>query len=272
MPATPGALITKLSRVWRAVVQFLHAAGRVVTVGLPSAGIAALRPDLWGAVATHALRTARRSVWPVVLLTAPVGAMLALQSLTLVRQFDVERLLAPVVVTTIVREIAPGFASLMIAMQAGAGIATELGAMRVREELDAVAVMGLDPRALVVGPRVLGALLAGPIVNVPAVLAGVGGAWAMSVGVSHLPNHLFMQHLTQGLTPEDIWLSQVKCAIFGLLLGAISATFGFDTRGGPFGVGKAANRAVVASVVCIVSFNYLVNTAVYGLRGGGVLL
>lgn len=196
---------------------------------------------------------------------------MAMQSLSLTRVFGVERLLAPLVTATVVRELAPGFSAVMICFQAGAGIAAELGTMRVQEEIDALEVMGLDARRLVVGPRILGAALCAPLLNALGIFVGIGAAWLVSVGLFGLPHGLFAEGWLEGITVVDIWTSEIKAATFGLLLGGVSATFGFHTTGGSAGVGRSANRTVVATVILVLVTNYLLNTAIFGLRGGGVL-
>src|SRR5512137_1966543 len=96
-----------------------------------------------------------RCIGPVVLVVAPMGAVMALEGDVIVRWFGVDRLLAPLVALAMAREIAPGFSALMIAMQAGAAIAAELGAMRARDEIDAHEVMAVDPLRALVAPRLV---------------------------------------------------------------------------------------------------------------------
>lgn len=207
---------------------------------------------------------------PVALVCGPVGAMLALQALTLMRTFGVERQLAPLCVATIVRELAPGFAAVVVAMQGGAGIAAELGAMRNNAELDALEVMGVDPRTNIAGPRIIGAAMAAPIMNALAIACGVIGSFIMAVVVLGVPRALFMDTALLGIGVLDVWVSEAKSVLFGAGLGAVCATAGFFAPLGPAGVGRAANRAVVASVIVVLVANYLVNTAVFGLKGGAV--
>jgi phospholipid/cholesterol/gamma-HCH transport system permease protein len=261
-----------LADIGLGALAFLRALGRILLVGSASVGTSLRHPSSFHLIAQQALLLTRRCFFPVLLVTLPVGIMLTLQALTLVRTFDVERHLSAVVLTMIVREIGPGFAAMMVAMQAGGGIAAELGAMRVSQELDAITIMGLDSRRLLLGPRILGAAIATPVLNALAVVAATVGAFLLAVPVMGVPHFHFMANLLNGLTVQDLWISELKCLVFGLLLGAISAVFGADAQGGSAGVGRAANRAVVASVIMIVATNYALNTAAYGLRGGTVAL
>ncbi len=247
------------------------ALGRVVAFG-GSSVVAGLRER--GGVASslrHAVALTTRCALPVVLVVGPIGALLALQALTLMRSFGVERQLAPLAAAVIVRELAPGFAAVVVAMQGGAAIAAELATMRLTEELDALDAMGLDPRGLIAGPRIVGAALAAPLLNALAILTGIAGAYAMSVVGLDVPRTVFLDTVLDGVAVGDVIVSEAKTVIFGAALGAICASSGFFCERTTDGVGRAANRAVVASVVVILVLNYLLNTAIFGLRGGGLV-
>lgn len=260
-------LLSAFAGVGRGAVDVVRGFGRVVLFFV-SATIAALRER--GGL-QHALQQAivltSRCALPVVLVVGPIGAMLALQSLTLMRTFGTERQLAPLAAAVIIRELAPGFASVVVAMQGGAAIAAELATMRLAEELDAVEVMGLDPKGLIAGPRIIGAAFAGPLLNALAIIVGVTGAYLMAVVIMGVPHTLFVDHIAEGVTTSDLWLSELKTMVFGLGLGAICASAGFYAERSTDGVGRAANRAVVVSVIFVLVANYLLNTALFGLRG-----
>jgi len=250
-----GAL-SFFATLWR--VSRFSTSSIAATLASPRALVAALRAGLVVAL---------RCALPVVLVLAPLGGMFVLQAVSLLRAFGVEAGLGGLVAIAIVRELAPGFAAVVVAMQGGAGIAAELAVMRVREELDALEVMGADPRTIVVGPRVIGALLATPLVNVLAIGAALVAALvvAAALGVARGP---FVDEVLAALRPRDLLLSEAKCAVFGLVTGAVCATSGCFSERGPAGVGRAAHRGVVASVVLVLVGNYLINSAVLGLRAG----
>jgi phospholipid/cholesterol/gamma-HCH transport system permease protein len=261
-----------LASAGRMTSDFFAATGRVVSFAVESVwrGLTTAQ-GISGSIAQTRILTFR-CVVPVILVAMPIGMMLSLQTLALSQTFGVDRLLPPLVAATIVRELGPGFAAVMVCFQAGAGIAAELGSMRVNEELDALSVMGVDTRSLVAGPRVIGAAFASALLNAAAIATGIGGAYLVAVPLSGMAHTMFVDTLFEGLTVADVWLSEIKCFVFGLAIGAISVTFGFHADRGPAGVGRAANRTVVASVIVVLIANYLVNTSVFGLRGGGVAL
>ena len=259
--------VAPFASVGRGALSFSGAAGRVFLFAGPAVVGALTSRQGLRACALHAVTISYRCALPVMLVVGPVGAMLALQALTLMRSFGVERALAPLCVATLVREIAPGFAAVVVAMQGGAGIAAELGAMRNSAELDALEVMGVDPRSNVAGPRIVGAALAAPLMNAVAIAVGIFGAFAMAVPLLHVPRAVFLETALEGIGIVDVWVSELKCVLFGVALGSVSATMGYFAPAGPAGVRKAANRAVVASVIVVLVSNYLVNTLVFGLRG-----
>lgn len=223
--------------------------------------------DALGASAVLALRMCARCLIPVTLVVGPIGMMLAMQTLSLTRSFGAERLLPPLLAATIIRELGPGFSAVIVAFQAGAGIAAELGTMRVHQEVDALEVMGLDAPALLVGPRILAAAICAPLLNALGVFVALFGAYLICVLIGGMSRGLFVYTLLDGITVGDLWLSAFKCVVFGAMIGAVSATFGYFARGGASGVGRAANRAVVVMVILILVMNYLLNTAIMGLHG-----
>jgi phospholipid/cholesterol/gamma-HCH transport system permease protein len=267
-------MITALAGLGRSTVAAFAEAGRVVLFAAGASWACLRVPGGLQAASVQAVLLTMRCAVPVVLVLAPIGAMLALQSLTLMRSFGVERQLAPLAAAVIVRELAPGFAAVVVSMQGGAGIAAELAAMRHAEELDALDVMGVDARGFVAGPRILGAAVAAPLLNALAILMGMAGTYAMAVLVMGVPRVLFLETVWDGINMADLWISQAKTVVFGLGLGAICASAGFfrGPETGAVGVGMAANRAVVKSVVFVLVANYLLNTAIFGLKGGGVEL
>lgn len=254
--------------VGRSSIGAVRAVGRVVAFFVVAI-VAAIRSRGGAqAAAQQALVLTSRCALPVALVCGPIGAMLSLQALTLIRTFGTERQLAPLAAAIIIRELAPGFCAVVVAMQGGAAIAAELATMRLSEEIDAIEVMGLDARGLLAGPRILGAAVAGPLLNALAIVVGIAGAYVMAVVVLGVPHADFVEGIADGVTPADVVVSEAKTVFFGLGLGALCASAGFHSARSTDGVGAAANGAVVASVIFVLVANYLLNTALFGLRGG----
>ena len=264
-------LHTALSHVGRSGIHFLKGMGGALSLSIQALAATCTSRGALSISASQTVSTIARCFVPVCLVIGPISAMLAIQSLTLTRLFGVERLFAPLITVTIVRELAPGFSSVMVCFQAGAGISAELATMRTHEEIDAIEVMGLDPKRLLLGPRIIASMIAAPILSTISIFAGLFSSYVAAVLFLDMPRALFIDHIFDGLTLTDIWLSVFKCVIFGFGLGAISVTNGFFARPGPEGIGHATNRTVVAAVMMVMIANYILNTLFMGLRGGGVL-
>lgn len=260
----------------------LRYVGRTATASLSAtfrilrfSSIASLRTliSLRGLTATgdQAIKLCLRCVIPVASVIGPIGAMLALQAISVTDVLGVKTLLAPLITTTIIREIAPTFSGIMICFQAGAGITAELGAMGVQQELAAIEVMGIDLKAVVAGPRILGAILAAPLLNMFAIAVGVLGSYIMAIYILDFERGMFMQTMWTDLDPIDIWLSELKSIVFGIVIGSVSTAFGFLADGGAAGVGRATNRTVITTVILVLMSNYALNTVVLGSKVGGLL-
>ncbi len=204
-----------------------------------------------------------RCVVPVVLVVAPMGAVIALEGHIIVKLFGVDRLLGPMVAMALAREIGPGLAALMVAMQAGGAIAAELGAMRVNNEIDAHEVMAVDPiRALVV-PRLIAGIVVTPLLSLLAVVSGMGAAYLVAVYGRGLAGGAFIENALGWLSFTDLWGGELKAGVYGLLITAVACYQGFHARRSAAGVGEAANRAVVHAIVVLPLANYVLNSLLY---------
>jgi phospholipid/cholesterol/gamma-HCH transport system permease protein len=258
-----------LRAIGRAPLTLLRGIGRLLVFSWGALTSSAREPGALVRAVRQASILTRACALPVVFVLGPLGALLALQAHTLMRSFGVERQLAPLAAAVIVRELSPGFAAVVVAMQGGAAVAAEIAAMRLTEELDALEVMGLDARGFVAAPRIIGVAVAAPLLNALAMLAGVAGAFVMSVVFLGVPRGLFLDTLLDATTAFDVVVSETKTVVFGATVGALCASAGFFCERSAAGVGRAANRAVVTSVVVVLVVNYLLNTALFGLRGAG---
>lgn len=212
----------------------------------------------------HARDTSLRGVIPVCVIVASFGAVVALQGLNIFRIFGTQAMLPSLVVVAIVREAAPTFAGITMAAQAGSSVAAELAVMRVKEEIDATEVMSVDALRYHVVPRVLGLLFASPLLTVLAGACGIGAAWIVTVGMGWVSPGAFRENMFGFATTSDIAASLTKAMAYGVVIGVIATFQGFHAGRGARGVGAAANRAVVASIVCIVVINYMLTSAVFG--------
>jgi len=159
-------------------------------------------------------------------------------------------------VIIVVRELAPFITSIVIAGVAGTAICADLGARKVREELDALQVLGVDPVKNLVVPRFLSLMLVTGLFNIYAVLFGLfGGILADLLNGGSLGP--FWNTLFEGSNTTDLWGSELKAMMFGAIIAIVCCYKGMTASGGAEGVGRAVNEAVVISFLGIGAFGYV---------------
>ncbi len=191
------------------------------------------------------------------------GMVFAHQSSRAFELFDAESLVGPTVALTITRELAPVFTALMVTMRAGSAMCTELGTMRVTEQVDALETMAVNPIQYLLVPRVLAGLIMVPILVMLFDTAGMVGAYLVSVVVKGISAGTFLSRTQQWVDPEDIIEGLVKGAVFGLSVTLIGCYKGFNASGGAKGVGQATTEAMVASALAIFILDYFVGVLLH---------
>jgi len=160
-------------------------------------------------------------------------------------------------VVAIVREFGTFVTASVVAGVVGTAITSELGARRVRGELDALRVLGVDPVGSIVAPRILALALMMMLLDAFALLFGVAGGYVASVGVLGGTTGGFLGSFFSNTTFLDLAASVLKVGIFGVLIGVICGYKGLTASGGPAGVGRAVNEAVVGCLVAVFLVNLL---------------
>lgn len=186
------------------------------------------------------------------------GMVLALQTVNSLRQFSAEGSVGAIVAISLCREIAPVFSALMVTARAGSAMAAELGNMRVTEQIDALVTMGVSPVQYLLSPRMLAAVLMGPLLCVLYGCVGMVGAWIVAVKWLSVDPGVFVANIERYLDLKDFWMGITKAAVFGFLISAISCHQGFYAKGGARGVGMATTKAVVQSAVALLIANYFI--------------
>jgi phospholipid/cholesterol/gamma-HCH transport system permease protein len=158
-------------------------------------------------------------------------------------------------VVAIVREFGTFVTATVVAGVVGTTITAELGARKIREELDALRVLGVDPLRYMVAPRVLALVLVMMVLDIFALLAGVAGGYLADVGVLGGTTGGFLKSFFLNTTFLDLAASVIKVGIFGFLIGVICCYKGLNVKGGAEGVGRAVNEAVVACLIAIFFVN-----------------
>lgn len=192
---------------------------------------------------------------PGLLMAIPFGAMVTVVTSGLVNQVGATSLLGAASGVGVVRQGAPITAGLLMGGAAASAIASDFGARAVREELDAMRVMGVDPVRRLVVPRFLGLLVLAPMLCVFIIAAGTGAAFILAVSASGMSPGSFWQSFGTFAKVSDIWFAVGKTVVFAVIVTIVSSLRGMEAKGGPRGVADAVNSSVVLNVVCIVFAN-----------------
>jgi phospholipid/cholesterol/gamma-HCH transport system permease protein len=202
-----------------------------------------------------------QSIFIVALTGTFSGMVLALQTTYALRAFSAEGRVGGLVAVSLTRELAPVFSAIMVTARAGSAMAAELGNMRVTEQIDAIATMGVNPVQYLLSPRLVASVLMVPLLCVLYTTVGMCGAYLVAVLAMSGDPGIFLQSVRDISVPKDLFMGLVKAAVFGFIVSAVSCRHGYFAAGGARGVGLATTRAVVESCVAILIANYLLTQA-----------
>ena len=202
------------------------------------------------------------TLMPTILVSIPFGAVIALQVGNLTGQLGAQSFAGATAVLATVREAAPIASALIISGAAGSAICSDLGARKMREEIDAMEVLGINPVARLVVPRALATTVVAILMNGIVIAAGIAGGYYFTVIVQGGSAGAFLSSFTALATLPDIWVSMVKAATFGFLAAIIGSYKGLTAGGGPSGVGRAVNEAVILAFMALFLLNSII-TALY---------
>ena len=183
-----------------------------------------------------------------------IGVILAYQSSIPLRRFGAEVFVPNLVGISLLRELGPLLAGVVLAGRTGSAFAAEIGTMKVNEELDALRIMGIDPAAMLLLPRMVAAAIAMPVLALLMNLAGLAGM-TLIMNTLGYPWAAVQSQLQQWLSLQDLMGGLFKAACFGVVIAGIGCRAGFSTGSGPRAVGDSATRAVVGGIVAIVALD-----------------
>jgi phospholipid/cholesterol/gamma-HCH transport system permease protein len=202
------------------------------------------------------------SILPAALVSVPFGAVIALQLGSLVRQLGAQSFTGAASVLAVVREAGPIVTALIIAGAAGSAICADLGARKIRDELDAMEVLGIDPLHRLVAPRIAATMLVAVLLNGLVSVVGVSGGYFFNVVMQGgTPGAYLASFQALGQLP-DLVVGEFKALIFGATAALVASYKGMTARGGPKGVGDAVNHSVVITFMLLFALNFVI-TAVY---------
>jgi phospholipid/cholesterol/gamma-HCH transport system permease protein len=184
------------------------------------------------------------------------GAVSAQQAIKALAIFNQERFVGATVGLSLAQELAPVFTALMITARAGSGMATELGSMRITEQIDALTTFAVNPVQYLVTPRIVATVLMMPIMTMVFNIVGLFGAYLYSIYLKDIDLGQFIEMYEYWTDPKDYVIGGVKAIVFGGALALAACYQGFNIRGGAKEVGLATTRAVVAGSVSVLVLDY----------------
>ena len=201
---------------------------------------------------------------PVVGLTAFfTGGVLALQIYIGGSRFNAESLVSSIVALGITRELGPVLAGLMVAGRVAAAIAAELGTMRVTEQIDALVTLSTNPFKYLVGPRLVAAVIALPLLVIVADTIGIMGGYIVGTRSLGFNSAAYLKNTVDFLEIRDVTSGLIKSAVFGFIIAMMGCYHGFNSKGGAQGVGRATTNAVVSASILILAANYAMTSLLF---------
>jgi phospholipid/cholesterol/gamma-HCH transport system permease protein len=203
---------------------------------------------------------------PVVMITgAFVGMTLAVQSYSQFKGIGLEDRLGSVINLSVIKELGPVLAAVMLAGRVGGALTAELGTMHVTEQIDALRAMGVDPIKQLVVPRFLACMLLAPFLIVYTDVMGILGGYLVSIGPLGINSEAYWRYSAQGVERWDIFVGLAKGIFFGACIALVACFKGFYCGRGAQGVGRACTEAFVYSFIAILVLNFLLAILAQGI-------
>ena len=198
------------------------------------------------------------SVGIVAIISVFMGAVLAIQM-----AFNIDTPLIPsytigyVTRQSVELEFAPTIISLILAGKVGSRIASELGTMRVTEQIDALEIMGINPATYLILPKIIASMIINPFLIMMSMLMAVGGGWMAGIFTGLFPSAEYIYGIQSFFHLYDIFYALTKTVVFAFIIASVSAYCGYYTKGGALEVGEASTNGVVYSSITIIFMNLI---------------
>lgn len=212
----------------------------------------------WREFVEQAWFMTRVALLPTILVAIPFGVIVAVQVGAVASQIGAVSFSGAVNGIGVLRQGAPLVTSLLMAGAVGSAICAQIGSQTVREEIDAMRVMGLDPTRRIVAPRMVAAVTVGLLLNVVVAATAMTTGYALNVGSGDVSSGTYIGSFTSFAQPSDLLLAEAKAAIFGFIATIVACHKGLSAKGGPKGVADAVNASVVISVIALAVVNVVI--------------
>jgi phospholipid/cholesterol/gamma-HCH transport system permease protein len=220
----------------------------------------------WSDVREQMFETLKRAWLPLMLSTVAFGfGAPGLQGGNIFLLFGIPERLGSFFLLASVREFAPWINAMVVAGVMGTAVTADLGSRRIREEFDAMEVLGVEPIRAIILPRVLAITIMTGLLDVIALSFGIMGGFFAALEL-HANTSAYFDNFWSNSTTTDMWGSVVKTTIFGLIIGVVCCYKGYRAEGGPIGVGRAVNQAVVIAFALIFAINIVFTAVLLGFN------
>jgi phospholipid/cholesterol/gamma-HCH transport system permease protein len=219
----------------------------------------------WRQVLVEVDQLGVQSVWIVAFISLFMGAVLAIQTAA---QTDNPLypgyLIGFATRQSVILEFAPTLISLILAGKIGSRITSEIGTMKVTEQIDALQIMGINPASFLIGPKIVAALFSFPVLITISMFLGVFGGYLSTVFGDVVPPTEYLSGIQMWFLPFDVVYAYIKCLFFAFIITTVSGYHGYTVKGGAVDVGKASTQAVVHSSIVIIVFNLILTQLLLG--------
>ena len=200
------------------------------------------------------------TILPTALVAIPFGAVISLHLGSLTQQLGAESFTGAASVLAIIQQASPLVTALLVAGAGGSAICADIGARTIREEIDAMEVLGVSPIQRLIVPRVLAAMLVAVLLNGMVSVVGVLGGYFFNVILQGGTPGAYLASFSALAQLPDLWISEIKAVLFGFIAGVVAAYRGLRPAPGPKGVGDAVNQSVVITFLLLFFVNFVLTT------------
>lgn len=198
------------------------------------------------------------TILPTALVAIPFGAVIALQLGSLTSQLGAQSFTGAASVLAIIQQASPIVTALLISGAGGSAICADLGSRKIRDEIDAMEVLGVSPIHRLVVPRVLSAMLVAVLLNGMVSVVGVLGGYFFNVIMQGGTPGAYMASFGALARLSDVWVGEFKALCFGFIAGVVASYRGLNPPPGPKGVGEAVNQSVVVTFLLLFAVNFII--------------
>lgn len=249
-----------VARLQKAGDGALSQTGNVVQLFVDVARQLVVRPFQWREFIQQAWFIASVTILPTALIAIPFGAIVSLQTGSLIKQLGAESFTGAASVLVVVQQGSPLVTSLLVAGAAGSAVAADLGSRTIREEIDAMEVLGINPLHRLVVPRMLACAFIGLFLNGLVSVVGILGGYVFNVMLQGGTPGAYLASFSGMAQLPDLYQAEFKAFVFGITAGLVAAYKGLNAKGGPKGVGDAVNQTVVITFMLLFLENFLIST------------